>query len=77
MFSISTTYVKTSVTPAARRSPLLKSPFLISPRVRSTWVGFIGFMLSVQRSEDRCGEVILTFAVCIKKICKAPDNTNS
>ena len=46
-------------------SPLRFSPFEIPfpyhPLVRSTWVGFIRFLLSVQRAEDRYGEQIQDF----------------
>ena len=42
------------------------NPFSLSPPVRSTWVGFIEFLLSVQRAENWCGEVIRTFAICIR-----------
>ena len=62
--------------PLLRFSPF-EIPFPYHPLVRSTWVGFVEFLLSVQRADDLCGEVIRTFAFCIRKICKAPDNTNS
>ena len=38
--------------PLLRFSPF-EIPFPYLPLVRSTWVGFIGFLLSVQRAEDR------------------------
>ena len=62
--------------PLLRFSPF-EIPFPYHPPIRSTWVGFIGFLLSVQRAEDWYGEVIRTLTICIRKICKAPDNTNS
>ena len=61
-------------------------PFSLSPpRVRSTWAGFIGFLLSVQRAEDRCGYEIQNFyphssdllSASESFFCKAPDNTSS
>ena len=53
--------------PLLRFSPF-EIPFPYLPRVRSTWVGFIGFLLSVQRAEDRCGEVIRIFTICVRKL---------
>ena len=38
--------------PLLRFSPF-EIPFPYHPLVRSTWVGFIEFLLSVQRAEDR------------------------
>ena len=46
--------------PLLRFSPF-EIPFPYLPRVRFTWVGFIKFLLSVQRAENRYGEQIRDF----------------
>ena len=50
--------------PLLRFSPF-EIPFPYLHPVRSMWVGFVGFLLSVQRAEDRCRELIRdsTFSV--------------
>ena len=50
--------------PLLRFSPF-EIPFPYLPPVRSTWVGFIGFLLSVQRAEDRYGELIRDFTFSV------------